>query len=239
MLFHWVPLLNHLDDLLRYLTSKYKGLEKSPGAELDQTRERLGIILDFTAALLKKARARSVYSSVELLLDLLRLDDWFLVHKALRAVVGLFDLSSTPYRSENKEQKLRDLEEWLLDMAFGYSLKNNKKLTFLDVLHDPGLVCGDLHFQYFSNVKETPTITTIRLSGLHKDPRTSEEIAKEIAEKNGVPSELQNALWCKVRLAKTVRDEAVKELVVIASMTAYIAFGMCFLRHHWINSFRG
>ena len=226
MLFHWVPVLNCLDDFLRSLISQYKAGEKAGGPELDRTKEKLGIILEFTHALLKKSRSRSVYGSGELLLDVLRLDDWLLVNKALRAVVALFDLSGTPYRNENKEQKVKDLEEWLLNMAFGYSLKNTRKLAFLDVLRDPDLIHGDLHFQYFSNAKESPTITTIRLSGLQKDPRTSEEIAKDLAEKNAVPAELFNSLWCKVRLAKTVADESVKELVVISSMVAYIAFGI-------------
>jgi hypothetical protein len=179
--------------------------------------------MEFTRALLKKSKSRVIYKSIDHIVQIMKLDDWSLVMKALRVAVALFD-RSTSFRQDEKEQKNKELEECLLNIAFGYNLKNSKKYSFIEVLRDKTLISTDVQFRYYVAAKEAPSIITIQLTELYKDRRSSEEITKEIATKNNIPVEYHNALCCKVRLAKTVVTQEAKEQTVIASLIAYIAF---------------
>ena len=122
-LHHWIHILNHLDDQLRQSLDKYKVLSttattESDNAELKRIYTKISQILEFTQALLKKTRNRAIYKSIEIIIEILRLDEWSLVLKALRVVVALVDRSLN-IRQEEREQKNKELEEWLLNIAFG------------------------------------------------------------------------------------------------------------------------
>eukprot|EP00826_Nyctotherus_ovalis_P031277 TRINITY_DN24974_c0_g1_i1.p1 TRINITY_DN24974_c0_g1~~TRINITY_DN24974_c0_g1_i1.p1 ORF type:complete len:170 (+),score=62.75 TRINITY_DN24974_c0_g1_i1:204-713(+) len=117
---HWVDILNYIDDLLKKLIEKFKLLYgTSSEEELRQTGDKIATILDFTKALLLKARNRSVYNSSDLLLEIIKLDDWQLVIKALFILVSIVDLSCR-YQSDERKRNSSELDEWLLNIAFGY-----------------------------------------------------------------------------------------------------------------------
>ncbi len=223
----WIAVLNRLDDLLAADLARLSAAPMDTSDEaVGKAKERVGLMLDFTQTLMKKARQKAIYNSIDRLIQVLRLDDWTLVQKAVRVVIAMVERPING-RDESNAHKNDSLSEWLLYIAFGYSLKNNSKLTFAEVLRDHSLVCGSLHFQYYAKEqlgKDLPGISTIRLTELYKDGRSSETIARELATKHGVPEELYSSFWCKVRLAKTVTTEAIKEQVVIASLLAYAAF---------------
>jgi len=221
---HWIEVLNYIDELLQKLIEQFKGLYGTyKEVELKEIASKITIILDLTKALLQKARNRNIYNSTNLLLEIIKLDDWSLVIKALLILVSIVDLSNR-YQNDTRKKNTNELDEWLLNMAFGYSLKDEKKLTFIEVLKDSSLICADLYFQYCTSGKDPPTVTIIKLANLYTDPNSSEAIARKIASENSTPSELFNALWCKTRLAKTVTNPAIKEQVIVASLLSYAAF---------------
>lgn len=221
---HWIDVLNYIDDLLKKLIEKLKQLHGTGSEEeLRRAGDKVATVLDFTKALLLKARNRSVYNSSDLLLEVIKLDNWHLVIKALFILVSIVDLSCR-YQSDERKRNSSELDEWLLNMAFGYSLKDQKKLTFIEVLRDSSLISADLYFHYCTSGKDLPAVTIIKLANLHANSCSSEAIARKIASDNAVPSDLFNALWCKTRLAKTVTSPEIKEQVVIASLLSYTAF---------------
>ncbi len=220
---HWLSILSLADKLLQGgLAKLQEGNDKSQNTVV-------GLILEFYARLFSKAKNKGAFTAVAPIIDVLKLDDWDLIIKALESLLSITGKGAQG-REETKSLKNKQLSEWLLKIAFGYSLNSSVKLSFLEVLKDSSLINADLNFQYFnlneanSDKKDSLSISVLHLTGLYKDPRNSAQIVKELVAKNSIKEELTTDLHCKVRLAKTIVDENSKKKAVIASMLSYIIF---------------
>lgn len=119
----------------QYDALRFDNLSPKEDSAKHQIQQDIALILDFMHSLLRKARNKSVFNSVEHLIQILKLDCWELVNKSLKVVVALVDKAYT-YREETKAQQSKELAEWLLIIAFGYNLKiakNFLSLTFCEI----------------------------------------------------------------------------------------------------------
>ena len=224
----WGAIIKNLDKHLeKHLLQLV--IEQTSLGSLDSTSlANIDLILTFCEKYFDRTKGHVQREFVNSLAKFLMLDNWKLIIRAL-TIMKYYAERTRTRRKDTPDYLTKENEEWLVNIALGNNLKNNKKKSFLDSLKEKN---SDSIFQYFSSAhknekeaispkiiqEEAPALRTIRLEQINEMPEDSSTIAKNLAKKSDLPKELFPALWCKIRLAKTASNDEAKYLSVLASL---------------------
>lgn len=227
----WKLILNSIDKRLEGYILEIKKSSLNLNLLDSESKANIDLILSFCEKYFAHTEGRYQVNFVESLAKILKFDDWQLILR----VLNIMKLYSGRIKSRSREPPAyltKDNEEWLLNIALGNNLKNNKKISFLDTLKEKNPV---IQFQYFSSRQkneikreesciareEAPAIRTINLENLNGNLVDSHVIALDLAKKSELPIELFSALWCKIRLAKSLLNDETRQFIVLASLYSY------------------
>jgi len=168
-------------------------------------------ILNFSLKFFYSTRRRTHNAFISSVGQLIKLDDWDIVVKALKIMAE--------YSTRNKGADALFTEEimqWLMNIALGVNLKASIKVSTLEMLRE----VQEIGFEYYAD-SDVPSIRNVRLSHLKGNKEDSFKLVQEIAKSSDISQSLFPALWCKVRIAKIEDHSSDKYKMVLASLLAY------------------
>jgi hypothetical protein len=225
-LYYWINVLNKVDTLLESTLTQIKdltsGKNRVPVEEFEEKMKAklqdLEDMLTFTINLLREAGSRSIYNSVDRLIDILKeVDDLNVIYLVIETVYVLIRKSyfsgkfTKAHETENNE-----MLKLILMWALGFDHLSDRKVGLMKSMEASEVIdAKEIKLQRYKKIKkgnrEIPSLSYLNISykefEISEDfPKTSKNLANHFEQKHKLGEGMVQPLAMKILIAKKIRD---------------------------------